>query len=535
MDYRNPAECLNMLQRLDLDEIDATHTSLMEMVTGLLAAPPAPNQHLEVLETARPIVATTQARLAVRYTAHPLPPDSAENATLDRVVGLWRTLSRSYAHLTRTDAHGVLEDQRALLAQRRIHYAGQALLEYFRAHRAIPAGYWAEVHECYADAERIGVAQIRVSDPLNEVWKAQSTVEAHIAILLIDLGNPYGRTERELTWICRWAQRFAPYCNLHGETEDRKPTVYSLDLATDHGLRPLGLQARTTGLYRFNSSKLAGQIQAVLTQFKQGMKPASLGLGNDCPVDDCAHLLLSLYRPWGQASAGRRFPRRGSKGTVELCGDWLAIGFHVHGKVFEQPRTYATGSKLDQDIALLTLGERAPEANDPAAAQMNRLREAERFGFVCEQWELLDQSVGGFRMQRQPSAERLEHRQLVGLRPQDGDRFLLGQVSWLMYRTDGSLEIGVHVLTGVPQRLSARPVALRSAQQRELYQPVFLLPPTPALKEPASLVLPAGWFEHNRVLEIHDGKEVSDQIRLDKLLLKGENFEQVSFEQMAPA
>ncbi len=537
MDYSNPAECLNLLRQLQPDDTDRTHAALSGIVAGLLAAPPAPNQYLEVLEAARHPAALVQARLAQSYTAHPLPPDGADSTALSRVVTLWQDFSRSYAKIIHTDAErGTLEDQRALLSQRCVYYAGQALLEFFRAHRAVPPGYWAHVHECYADAEKIGVAQIRVADPLNEIWKAQSPVEAHVAVLLADLSNPYARTGPEFTWICRWAQRFAPYCSLETEAEERKPTTYTLDLATDHGLRPFGLQGRTTGLRRFNGVRLAGQIQAVLTQFKQGMKPASLGLGKDCPVDVCAHLLLSLYRPWGLGSAGRRFPRRGSKGAVELCGDWLAIGFHVHGRVFEQPRAYTLGPGLDRDIALLTLGERVPEVNDPDFTRTQRLREAERLGFGCSRWGVLDQSVGGFRLQQlQPGGERLEHRQLVGLRPQDGDRFLLAMVSWLMYRADKVLEIGVHLLVGAPRRLSARQTASLRASPQEPYQPVFLLPPAPALKTPPSLMLPAGWYEHSRVLEIRDGDESANQVRLDRLLLKGANFDQVSFVPLSPA
>jgi len=535
MDYRNPAECLNLLHSLRPEKPEETQVALAAIIAGLLSSFPAPNQHLEVLEAARGLAAAVQAELSRCYTAHPLPPDSLENEILERVAGLWRSLSRSYARIARADAQeGTLEDQRALLAQRRTYYAGQALLEYYRAHRSVPTGYWAEVHECLADAEHAGVARIRVADPLNDVWKAQSPMEAHIAILLTDLANPYGRSERQLGWVCRWAQRFAPYCALDTNTEAPKPTVYGLDLNADHGLRPLGLQSPSPSLRRFDGSKLASQIQAVLAQFKQGVQPASLGLGDDCPLDACSRLLLSLYRPWGLAAAGRRFPRRGSHGGLDVCSDWLAIGFHVHGGVFEQPRasTYTMGSGIRKDISLLTFGERAPKAPDSDFSEMRRQREAEKLGFVCERWEVLDQSVGGFRIQQRPRAERLEHHQLVGLRPQDGDCFLLGHISWLMFRADGCLEAGVHVLTGVPRVIAARPLALH-AGLRDPYLQAFMLPATPALRTGTSIVLPAGWFQPSRVLEVHNTESgENEQIRLGKLLLRGTNFDQASFENL---
>jgi len=529
MDYRNPAECLALLKRLHSVGIDETQTVLTDMVSRLLEARPAPNQHLEVLEAARGQIAFVQGELARRYASHPLPPDGMENETLRRVVALWDALARSYAQIARLDAaEGTLGDQRPLLAQRRTWYAGQGLLEYYRAHRVLPPGAWNSVHACHAQAEANGIGRIRVTDPLNEVWKAQSAAEAHVAVLLVDLANPFGRSERELNWVCRWAQRFAPYCVLQAEREhDSKPTAYGLDLALDHGLRPLGLLAAGPSLRRFDGARLAGQIQAVLTQFKQGVQPASLGLGEDCPVDASARLLLSLYRPWGLASAGRRFPRRGARGTADVCGDWLAIGFHVQGKAFDQPVRLPNVRSLRSDISLMTFGERAPEVHSASPEQLRR-QEAEKLGFVPARWEMADHSVSGFRLRQRPHHERLEHQQLVGIRPPDGERFLLGQISWLMYRDDGVMEAGVQMLAGLPQVVAARQVGLHAGGA---YQQAFLLPATPALKTPTSLVLPAGWFHAQRVIELHHGNSM--QVRLTDLMLRGTNFDQVNFEPLA--
>ena len=94
-----------------------------------------------------------------------------------------------------------------------------------------------------ASPERAGITHSRVIDPLNNTWKAQSPDEAYIALLLVDLTNPYGRNQRELNWICRWAQRFAPYCIMQSTWEKDDARAYGLDLSEDHGLRPIALTA----------------------------------------------------------------------------------------------------------------------------------------------------------------------------------------------------------------------------------------------------------------------------------------------------
>ncbi|MCK9985845.1 MAG: cyclic-di-GMP-binding protein [Azoarcus sp.] len=531
MGYHDPVECLELLDRLHPLNVDETHRLLSEMVPALQRNPPAPDQHLEILEAARPHVALAQSAMASRYAAHPLPPDSAENATLRSVVTLWQAMARSYGQVARTSGAEILPaDRRALLAQRRIHYAGMVPLEYFRAHRALPKGTWTALHDGFCAAEALGVATTRVPDALNDIWKAQSPAEAFVAVLLVDLANPYGRSERDLGWVCRWAQRFAPYCELLGgpDGETPQPAAYGLDLGADHGLRPLGVLAPSAALRRFDGSKLAGQIQAVLKQFKQGVTPSSLGLGADCPVDASAKLLLSLYRPWGLASAGRRFPRRGTQGRAELTAGWSSIAFHVSGKPFEQPPIYATQRSLRSDISLLTFGERVTQAENPRWNENERRRAAARLGFTCEHWQVADHSVSGFRLYQDPHTQRLEHHQLVGVRPPDGEHYLLAQLSWLMYRADGVMEAGVQVLPGLPRVVAVRPFGL-TGNVHEAFLEGFLLPPTPALKAESSLILPAKWFQPQRVIDVVDGGQ-RYQLRLTKAILRGPDFVQVSYE-----
>ncbi|MDR2015811.1 MAG: hypothetical protein LBP99_09395 [Azoarcus sp.] len=543
MDYSNPAQCLGSLQNLPTDNPTERFSVLADIVAGLLTACPLPEQHLEVLEMARPLIDKTRARLPGLDGNEPLPPDSRHNDLLLKVIKFWRDFSRSYALVSaRAAENGTLKDQRALLAQRRMCYAGKIVSEYYRAHRVLPADLWRQVHECFIAAEQDGIHSIRVSDTLNAVWKAQSALEAYISILLLDLANAFGRSGQEWTWICRWAERFSPYCTLSPNIEGRKPTTYGLDLGADHGLRPLGLLHKGSNPRYFDCNKLASQIQSVFAQFKQGVSPSSLGLGDDCGVEASARLLLSLYRPWGLASAGRRFPRRGSTGEVELCAEWLTIGFHIQGKLFEQPwgnnqRTMTSSLGYTHDeLALHAFGERAAGVETELSRNGKRNfdhqhLEAERLGLVCEQWELLDQSVGGFRLQQRPHAERFSHHQLVGLRPHDGEYFLLGQVSWLMYREDGLLEAGIHVLPGLPRVIAARQ-STESDIRREPYSQAFMIEASDVLQITASAILPEGWYKTNGIVEVFDAG-LERRLRMTQLLLKGPNFEQVGFSELS--
>ena len=88
------------------------------------------------------------------------------------------------------------------------------------------------------------------------------------------------------------------------------------------------------------------------------------------------------------------------------------------------------------------------------------------------------------------------------------------------------LLIGIHVLPGVPQGIAVRPTGLKVSPS-EHYVRAFLLPAVPALKEEATLVLPRGWFQAERVVEVFTDRQA--KLKLGELLGQGPDFERVTY------
>ena len=61
----------------------------------------------------------------------------------------------------------------------------------------------------------------------------------------------------------------------------------------------------------------------------------------------------------------------------------------------------------------------------------------------------------------------------------------------------------------------------------------LVAPAVPALKTEASLVLPTGWFQPQRPVEVYADDSNPLTIHLGSLLLRGSNFDQVSFTSLA--
>lgn len=523
-DYANPRQCSDLLASVPLTNLDHAREALVKLIRGMLATPPEPLAHLQVLEQARRAVSFVVGEVAKRYSFQPLPPALQENDLLLQVVSLLQAMAHSYSEVaSRGGEQPGVQSRLAVICQRCIHYSGRVILEHFRARREIPPGLWIDLHGYYATAEEWGIAAVRVVEPMKELHPTESCQDAYSAILLVDLANPYGRTPREFVWVVRWANLFAQQTSIvrpTGAAEERN--CYGVDLMLDRGLRPVIMLSPSQTLYRFDGTRLAPHLQQFILKLRQGVAPSALGLGEDIVMPQGARLLLRLYRPWCHAAPLRRFQRRTGSGTAELSFGFEPIHYYIGGEEYLQPEPARIYSRAEVD-SMLTFGDRVE------GGEKLQLRAAQ-IGYALEQWEVVNQSVAGFQL-RHPSAEtrvgqRIENNQLIGIHPPDGERMLLGQVSWTMFESSGALLIGVALLPGTPDALSARQTGVNVARPGA-YSRAFVLPAVAALKEPNSLIVPRGWYQKDRVLEIFVDHTV--RIKLGALLQQGVDFERVGF------
>ena len=208
---------------------------------------------------------------------------------------------------SRTSAH--------CFAQRRVFYEGPRAGRVLPRPPRVPARSVAGGHVAYDDAVRSGLGTGTRDRPLNEVWRAQSAQEAPCRHPARRARQSYGRGERELNWVVRWAQALRPIARLDAGIEGHKPSTYGIDTDGDSGLRPLGLLAArlpccastqrrarhpdpgqsSRAVQAWCHARLARARQRLLSQFER--PPAAV-----------------LYRPWGLSGLGRRFPRRQKAG-----------------------------------------------------------------------------------------------------------------------------------------------------------------------------------------------------------------------------
>jgi hypothetical protein len=393
------------------------------------------------------------------------------------------------------------------------------ILEHFHARRELPAGVWLDLHGYFETAEEWGVAYTPVEDALENSLQATHCAAAYSTLLLIDIASPYSNSVRNLGLIRRWAGMWAPLISIHKLDDDLEVPPYVVELMKDAPLHPSAVAERLGGdARRLDTTRLGLQINHMLSQLRQRITPAQLGLGEET-MGHVIQLLEHLLRPWTQSASPRKFRRFATEGVARVAIGFEAMHFFVSGKTFEQPDSANAYSRSEFD-KLFTFREQ----EDPGQGMSIR----PQITFPLDEWSVINHSANGFRLGRSCAGQKITHGQMIAVCPHDGEYFLLAQATWLMQEETGGLIVGLATLPGMPVGIGVR-LASNSAGVRDRYIRAFMLPPVPAVKEEGSLVLPAGFYQASRVLEVFAGEETW-QLRMNHVLQRGTDFDRVSYQ-----
>ncbi|HEY6241587.1 MAG TPA: hypothetical protein VIW78_12230 [Burkholderiales bacterium] len=486
---------------------DSPHacSGLFTLLGEVENSPPRHSVYLQILERLRYPVLLAEAEQAKRFAGKPLPLDPAEAAAFVEATHLWTAMLRGYARLlsaSLSGKHPELEPSLARLCQRVLACSGEFIGVCLLARREFGADCWKLMHQSYAVAEARGVAEETVADLNVE----SSPMAAFTEVLMLQLAQPYRLSHRELGWARKWGRHWSRKALLGREVPSHGGHV--VDLAANSGPAWAASSTGSAALRCLDLSRVARSVKARIRRLEEGAEPAALGLGSDCARLAAQDLLKTLGRAWSGSAPVRDFPKRKSASPMELVSGFAAIHHAIEGRPVtksESPSDYSYG-EADRLHTLQRVVE-------PPVTQQVREQGSEN-------WETLEESDDGFRLRRRMSGMRLAHRQLVALRPGGARRFILCHVDWLIEGPGQTLTIRARALKGVAKACAVW--TDRSAQQRSN---ALMLPVAPGVAP--ALVLPTGWYQRTRELELKLGNAVS-HVTLSGLLERGFDYERVS-------
>jgi hypothetical protein len=522
-EFSDAATCKAWLEHVPLANVGTAQGELVSQLEELNRFPVAATQRLAVLETLREAVHFVQIEQAKRFANRALPMSEAEAAAFDATIKLWDQMRVGYqrcldAALNRDSA---MAAQAALICQRLGAYVGLKMYHHYRGYRQVPAGNWQALHEAYAAAEKLDVEDDAVKDFMNRDIHDTSPRIAYARAVLMGICNPNELGPRQITFISflleRWASKLEVSSKAVDEGEGVPPLV--ADLASDEC--PSRREAGEPGDARYlDTRKLSKSLRNRVALLRKGESPAKLALGEDCVQPACEQLLVYLYRQWCVGKPSRALERKTINFEAEVCTEMGGIHYYISGRVFKAP-TQQSELTQKQREEIATFGHVVTrEAEDYSAQQ----------GFLVENWQLQDESAQGMRLVRRAAekGKRLSHGQLIGIRPKNGEQFMVGQVRWLMQGEKGDLHAGVKLLPGLPNAISVRPTGLNITE--ESWIPALYLAAVPALEEPASIIVPSGWYKPKRIIEIH--MDSPAKAMLTKVIERGGDFERVAYERV---
>lgn len=519
-EFLDSSSCRKWLKNLPLTNIQALHGALRQQLEllGPIALPAL--ERLKILEQLRETVAFLANELGKKHRNKSMPFSPLEQTAWDNEQALWLNFCKAYLQCLQAAKQNdvAVSPFTALITQRAMSCITSQMLAMGHAYRPVPAILWQQMHQLYHHAEARGVASKRIKDALNHEDGTNSCEATYVKALLLGLADPQQLTSRQILQLDRWLDRWSARAKVG---KDQPPTpalpLVCVDLAGESGA--VIFSGQDMGERRFvDTERLALSLRKRIKFLKAGGNPADTGLGDECIQPACEALLSAVYTRWCEPPPARSFPRSDAGNDVQMCFAFPAIYFFLcNSSPFRQP-----GETLDV----------APEIMDDMRMFGRVTQRTEkllfaRLGFTLENWKTLDQSAGGFRLSRSGAGERISQNQLVALRESDSKPFTLAVVRWLKVDNDaGDISIGARVLPGLPAALSARQVTL-NPDDLGLFSPAFQLSAVPELHEPASLVLPIGWFQPGKHVQIYTS--MAETVKLVSLLEKGANFERVTY------
>jgi len=202
-EFSDAATCKAWLENVPLANVAAAQGELLYQLREFNRFPTAAAPRLAVMESLREAVNFVQIEQAKRFTNRALPMAQAEAEIFETTVSLWEQMQLGYARCLDAALNGDAgtRSQGALICQRVLAYNGLKMFHHYRAYRQVPGIEWRALHEAYAYAEKLRVADTAVKDLMNRDVHDSSPRIAYARAILVGMANPNELGQRPLTFV----------------------------------------------------------------------------------------------------------------------------------------------------------------------------------------------------------------------------------------------------------------------------------------------------------------------------------------------
>ncbi len=524
--FKDANGCAQWLGQLHLTNLHLAQGVLRAQLDELNRYPMRGLERLRTMELLRETVSFVQADYAKKLVAKKLPLNNGELSVFAAIIGLWQGMATGYQRCLQEHMSGdtQLAPYSALLCQRCLLYSGSQIFEYLRTGYEFDGKLWHQLHALYAFCEEQCLHLKEVQDGLNGEKTTSLCRATYAKLLLASYAYRPELTRSQLQLLDQWLTRWSPamamerICNRNmGEA----PPL-AVNLGGFQGLQPLQQVSPSDNVRYLAMEPLSNLMRQKMNQLQQGKSPQQLELGNDSSSAECTRLLDYLHQNLCEDQNEITAERSVERQQAQMCYGIESCFAYIANKPFKQP-----GRSASQDEML----RKQIQAFGQVLSESDR-HDLAAMGYVLEAWQIEYESILNAVMLREGDAGiRLGPGQLVALLPSNTTAFKLGAVSWTKVAQTGQLHAGVRFMPGLPQAITMKATGINLTVS-DNYVAALLLPAVPALKTPASLIVPRDWFKPGRVVEIAQVDAENLNVRMEFSVEKGSDFERVSFSEI---
>ena len=519
-----PDDAKRWLASLPFLNVTETGRLIFSSLKDLNRLPIDDGQRLKLMELYRQPVSTISRALQKNYIGLPVPISREDRPIAEQVQQFQVEMAHGYLRVAQNAARKPTlshseQNTVALAIQRGIHYLTELLVKSYELYAPYPPGCWRDIHQLYRHAERLGVTETHVSDPLNGAIKHSSVAHVYKQALLLALSNPYRLPPRMLANIHRYLDRWASYAKLTQPSKELQHSCQFLinlheDCAGFGGTE--GLAIAHDAPYRLLITlDLTRVLHAQYTTLRDGKIPPSEGLEKDFFNSESMEMLRFLIGAWG-IKPKRVFAR------VARHDDHLDLAIGI-----ENINYFINGG---QDFLPSNTEVGPPRRNARPQMQRKLLPSKSNQARELTAWRLVDESASGIALRKHANGTgQLRIGELLALRQasrNSNGKWNLAVVRWIKSTENDEIEMGIQRLAP-----SVEPRAIQADtphDPRKTLIPILFLPSLGAMKQPATLVTPRGVYRPDRVLIVDDGYRAR-RVAATRLLQINRSFEQFEF------
>jgi cyclic-di-GMP-binding protein len=337
----------------------------------------------------------------------------------------------------------------------------------YRVYSPMPEGIWLEAHKLFRYA-----VEAQLIDQVSPDKNTPSVARTYKYILLLALAEPQRFAGAELDKVVEIVESYAGYSHFQPVSQLGSVAGFFL-VSLDEDKPPQYVGARSMEGYLgsgvlFDTSELIRHLRKSLTD----LEAKSLLSHDRIKLLMWIEILRRVSRQWAIAPK-RTFQRIASETPVDICLGLRAAVLCVNeGHAFLQPED------LLGDDAVQPVNEELPITH----------------------WKVVNESPGGYAVSADNIVvERVRAGEIVALRAQGHENWMVASVRWLQQMDKQHLEIGLQIITVRASAVMFRPTI---GQKNTEYQPALLLPEIPALKQAPMLATPKGCYMNLRELSV---------------------------------